>query len=126
MVEHRTPNPGVGGSNPSWPAIICQQYQLKITHPSEIMTAKKKSRSIKAKSVGKKDIATSGKKASFSPSAIRAFIQEVQVEFNKIAWPQKKVTVGLTGFVIVLVVIISLYLGMVDLLLGKFVSTLLN
>ena len=20
MVEHRTPNPGVGGSNPSWPA----------------------------------------------------------------------------------------------------------
>jgi hypothetical protein len=21
-VEHRTPNPGVGGSNPSWPAIL--------------------------------------------------------------------------------------------------------
>ena len=22
MVEHRTPNPGVGGSNPSWPATL--------------------------------------------------------------------------------------------------------
>lgn len=33
---------------------------------------------------------------------------------------------GLTGFVIVLVVIISLYLGSVDLLLGKLVSTVLN
>lgn len=90
------------------------------------MAAKKKSRSIKAKTVSKQDAAKSGKKASFSPSAIRSFIQEVQVEFNKIAWPQKKVTAGLTGFVIVLVVIISLYLGLVDLLLGKFVSTLLN
>lgn len=87
------------------------------------MTTKKKSRSIKTKPVSKNE---AGKKSSFSPSAIRSFIQEVQVEFNKIAWPQRKVTVGLTGFVIVLVIAISLYLGMVDLLLGKFVSTLLN
>ena len=90
------------------------------------MTAKKKSRGNKAKPVSKKESGKSGKKSNFSPSAIRSFIQEVQVEFNKVAWPQKKVTVGLTGFVIVLVVVISLYLGMVDLLLGKFVSTLLN
>jgi preprotein translocase subunit SecE len=87
------------------------------------MTTKKKSRSIKTKPLSKKE---SGQKSSFSPSAIRSFIQEVQAEFNKIAWPQRKVTVGLTGFVIVLVVVISLYLGTVDLLLGKFVSTLLN
>ena len=90
------------------------------------MTTKKKSRSNKAKPVSKKEAGKPGKKSSFSPSAIRTFVQEVQVEFNKVAWPQRKVTVGLTGFVIVLVVVISLYLGMVDLLLGKFVSSLLN
>lgn len=90
------------------------------------MTAKKKSRSIKAKPVSKKEADKSGKKSIFSPFAVRSFIQEVQAEFNKIAWPQKKVTVGLTGFVIVLVIVISLYLGLVDLLLGKFVATLLN
>ena len=29
MVEHRTPNPGVGGSSPSWPAIARYQ-KIKI------------------------------------------------------------------------------------------------
>ncbi|OQX13829.1 MAG: preprotein translocase subunit SecE [Desulfobulbaceae bacterium A2] len=54
------------------------------------------------------------------------FLQEVQNEFRKIVWPERKVTLGLTGFVILLVVILSLYLGLVDLLLGKFVSSLLR
>ncbi len=62
----------------------------------------------------------------FSPSGIREFILEVQSEFRKIVWPGKKTTAGLTGFVILLVVIISLYLGSVDLLLGKLVSTILK
>lgn len=90
------------------------------------MTAKKKNRSAKSKPVSKKEAARTEKKASFTPSGIRSFVQEVQVEFNKIVWPLKKVTAGLTGFVIVLVVVISLYLGLVDLLLGKFVTSLLN
>ncbi len=31
MVEHRTPNPGVGGSTPSWPAIsIIGLNQVKL------------------------------------------------------------------------------------------------
>jgi preprotein translocase subunit SecE len=62
----------------------------------------------------------------FSPSGIRAFILEVHSEFRKIVWPGMKTTAGLTGFVILLVVIISLYLGSVDLLLGKLVSTILK
>jgi preprotein translocase subunit SecE len=65
-------------------------------------------------------------KTSFSLSAIRQFLLEVQAEFRKIVWPGKKPTAGLTGFVILLVVIISLYLGSVDLLLGKLVSTVLK
>ncbi len=29
MVEHRTPNPGVGGSNPSWPVKIIRDFDYK-------------------------------------------------------------------------------------------------
>lgn len=68
----------------------------------------------------------SEKKSYLSPSGIREFMLEVQSEFRKIVWPPRKTTMGLTGFVVLLVVIISLYLGSIDLLLGKLVSTVLN
>ncbi len=64
--------------------------------------------------------------ALFYPSNIRNFVQQVQVEFKKIVWPDRKVTLGLTGFVLVLVVILAIYLGSVDLLLGKLVSLVLQ
>ena len=63
---------------------------------------------------------------SFSVANVREFMSEVQAEFKKIVWPEKKVTAGLTGFVIVLVIVISIYLGSVDLLLGKLVSLVLQ
>jgi preprotein translocase subunit SecE len=66
------------------------------------------------------------KTSPYSPAQIKKFIQEVQVEFTKIVWPDKKVTMGLTGIVIVLTVVVAIYLGSVDLLLGKFVSYLLR
>lgn len=62
----------------------------------------------------------------FSPSGIRDFLLEVHTEFRKIVWPSKKTTAGLTGFVILLVIVLALYLGSVDLLLGKLVSIVLN
>lgn len=90
------------------------------------MATKKKSRSVKSKPLVKKETAKTGSKAGFTLSGIKIFVQEVQAEFNKVVWPQKKVTAGLTGFVILLVILISLYLGAVDLLLGKLVTSLLN
>ena len=90
------------------------------------MSTKKQLRTNKSGVDSKKDTLSSDRKSSFSPAAIRTFLQEVLAEFRKIVWPEKKVTMGLTGFVIVLVVIISLYLGSVDLLLGKLVSTVLK
>ncbi len=74
----------------------------------------------------KKESQDPEKKSYLSPSGIRTFMLEVQAEFRKIVWPAKKATAGLTGFVILLVVILSLYLGSVDLLLGKLVSTILK
>jgi preprotein translocase subunit SecE len=90
------------------------------------MSIKKLTRTNKEEMEGKKGIVDPDKKSYFSPSGIREFLLEVQSEFRKIVWPAKKTTAGLTGFVILLVVVISLYLGSVDLLLGKLVSTVLK
>jgi preprotein translocase subunit SecE len=62
----------------------------------------------------------------FAPAQIKKFVEEVRVEFGKIVWPDKKVTMGLSGIVIVLTMVVSAYLGSVDLLLGKLVSSFLR
>jgi preprotein translocase subunit SecE len=62
----------------------------------------------------------------FAPAQIKKFIEEVKVEFGKIVWPDKKMTMGITGIVVLLTVIASAYLGSVDLLLGKLVSSFLR
>lgn len=90
------------------------------------MATKKKAKGPKNKPVAKSEAASSSQKNYMTPSGVREFIGEVQAEFTKIVWPEKKVTAGLTGFVIILVVIISIYLGSVDLLLGKLVSMVLK
>jgi preprotein translocase subunit SecE len=63
---------------------------------------------------------------SFSPAQIKKFINEVKVEASKIVWPDRKVTMGLTVVVIIMSVVMSIYLGSVDLLLGKLVSSFLK
>jgi len=62
----------------------------------------------------------------FSPGRIKEFVSEVKNEFGKIVWPAKKQTVGTTVVVVVLVMIISFYLGAVDLLLGKIIGYVLR
>lgn len=62
----------------------------------------------------------------FQVSKVKEFAGEVKSEFGKIAWPDKKVTMGSTGVVIILVVIISLYLGAVDLFIGRLVGFILK
>ena len=42
------------------------------------------------------------------------FLREVKVELKKVAWPSKKQTMGSTAVVLVIVAIISLFLGVVD------------
>lgn len=62
----------------------------------------------------------------FSPAQIKKFVDEVKTEFFKIVWPDKKTTLGLTGIVATLTVVLSLYLGSVDLLLGKLIGMFLR
>jgi len=79
------------------------------------------------KSKSKKSGATKTEKPSpYSPAEIKKFIGEVKVEFTKIVWPDRKVTLGLTGIVVVLTIVVAVYLGTVDLLLGKLVTYLLR
>ena len=46
------------------------------------------------------------------------YLREVRAELRKVTWPSKKQTVGTTAVVIVLVMIISVFLGLVDMSLS--------
>jgi len=86
------------------------------------MAAKKPERSSKNKAVAADEPAVQ----KFSPARIKEFSGEVKSEFKKIVWPDRKVTMGSTGVVIVLVFLVSVYLGAVDLFIGKLVSYILR
>ncbi len=79
----------------------------------------------KAKSK-KNAVVKNEKQSPYSPAQIKKFIDEVKVEATKIVWPERKVTFGLTGIVLLLTVVVAAYLGTVDMLLGKLVSSLLR
>lgn len=78
------------------------------------------------KSKGKVDKKGEKPTDGFRFSQIGEFTNEVKNEFGKIAWPDKKHTVASATVVIILVTIMSLYLGAVDLVVGKLVGYILN
>ena len=86
------------------------------------MTENKASLSRKRKSEKVVDKPVSG----FKFSQVSEFTGEVKREFGKIAWPNRKNTVASTVVVIVFVSIMAMYLGAVDLFVGKLVSLILN
>ena len=86
------------------------------------MAAKKGDRSSKSKKVAAEQPA----EKSFSLARVKEFSGEVKSEFKKIVWPDRKVTMGSTGVVLVLVFLVSVYLGAVDLFIGKLVSYILK
>ena len=74
--------------------------------------------------------------ASTSPLALKhkdniigkttQFLREVKVELKKVAWPSRKQTIGSTVVVIALVMIISIFLGAVDLGLSSLIRIVLQ
>lgn len=54
------------------------------------------------------------------------FLREVQVELKKVTWPSRKQTIGSTVVVIILVMIISLFLGAVDISLSSLIRLVLQ
>ncbi len=64
-------------------------------------------------------------KDNFVSNGLR-FLREVKVELKKVTWPSKKQTMGSTLVVIILVIIISLFLGVVDVGLSSLIRTVLQ
>ena len=54
------------------------------------------------------------------------FLREVKVELKKVAWPSRKQTLGSTAVVLILVFIISAFLGVVDMGLSSLVRLVLQ
>jgi preprotein translocase subunit SecE len=54
------------------------------------------------------------------------FLREVKIELKKVTWPSRKQTIGSTAVVIILVIIISLFLGMVDFGLSSLIRVILQ
>ncbi len=54
----------------------------------------------------------------------RAFLSDVRVELKKVNWPSRQDTLNSTGVVLVVVFIISFYLGFIDIILSRMVTAL--
>lgn len=74
-------------------------------------------------SVNKK--AESGKIKTFFDNCIQ-FLREVRVELKKVAWPSRKQTMGSTVVVIILILIISSFLGLVDISLASLIRVIIQ
>lgn len=57
---------------------------------------------------------------------IKQFIKEFRIEMKKVSWPSRKEVVASTGVVLVVVILISFYLGMADFIFSKLLKLLLS
>jgi preprotein translocase subunit SecE len=71
------------------------------------------------------NVATGIAKPNFIEAAFQ-FLREVKVELKKVTWPSRKQTIGSTVVVLVLVLIISLFLGVVDMGLSQLIRVVLQ
>jgi preprotein translocase subunit SecE len=54
------------------------------------------------------------------------FLREVKVELKKVTWPSRKQTIGSTAVVLAIVMLISLFLGIVDIGLSNLIRVVLQ
>jgi preprotein translocase subunit SecE len=57
---------------------------------------------------------------------ITQFLKDAKVELKKVTWPTPKQTLASTAVVIIIVFIVSIYLGLVDFALAKLVKFILG
>ena len=57
---------------------------------------------------------------------VKQFLREVKIELKRVTWPSRTQTIGSTAVVIVLVMIISIFLGLVDVGLSNLVRSVLH
>jgi preprotein translocase subunit SecE len=54
------------------------------------------------------------------------FVKEAWIELKKVTWPNQKETMGATAVVLVLVFLVSFYLGLVDLALTRMMKVIIG
>jgi preprotein translocase subunit SecE len=57
---------------------------------------------------------------------VTQFLKDAKVELKKVTWPTPKQTMASTAVVIIIVFIVSIYLGLVDFVLAKLVKFVLG
>jgi preprotein translocase subunit SecE len=78
----------------------------------------------------KKEVSKKAEKDVFAPKRYvmiaRQFLSDAKVELKKVTWPTRKELLSTTAIVIVLVLIISFFLGIVDLGLVKIIKNIIR
>jgi len=57
---------------------------------------------------------------------VRTFLKEVKVEMKKVTWPTREDLTTYTAVVLIVVVIVAIYIGVVDKILGFFLKVFLH
>jgi len=76
--------------------------------------------------VKKKAVAKASVKGPKLVEKIRQFFREVRIELLKVNWPSRKETIASTAVVLVLVLLVSAYLGLVDAGLSRLMRFILG
>lgn len=64
-------------------------------------------------------------KVNFINSAVQ-FLREVKIELKKVTWPSRKQTIGSTAVVIAVIILISIFLGSIDIGLSNLIRAVLQ
>ena len=100
-----------------------------VAKKTELLTGPVKSIKAKAYSSRQKSLtrtkAEPGKFKGYIDKGLQ-FLREVKVELKKVVWPSRKQTIGSTVVVLILVMIISVFLGMVDIGLSSLIRVVLK
>jgi preprotein translocase subunit SecE len=56
----------------------------------------------------------------------KQFFREVRVELKKVTWPSRKETIASTSVVLITVILVSFFLGIVDLGLSRLIKIFLE
>ena len=59
-------------------------------------------------------------------SKITKFVTEVKVEMQKVSWSDRNELIGSTGIVIISTALLAIFIGIVDLVLSRFINILLR
>ncbi|NCN59335.1 preprotein translocase subunit SecE [Candidatus Roizmanbacteria bacterium CG22_combo_CG10-13_8_21_14_all_38_20] len=54
------------------------------------------------------------------------FVKEARVELGKVVWPSRAETIKLTGLVIAITVVVSIYIGGIDYILSQVLKLLVE